>query len=523
MNIYLLKKFINFFVVIVFCLLGLLLNEVVIRAIDGYPVLSITLGEKPKPKRLLTNKTQASDYLTKLPLKDNYDSDLFIESPPLLPKKQPDVFLKNLFKKAQSSVGPVIANLAVREWNKYFLLYSIANGEFNSRFNLYPPETVTFEPCEKNVHPYYRFPQNVTMPSGLVTNSFGWRGHDLNLNKPANTIRVCFLGASTTISPHHYAHSYPEYIEHWLNLWAKKNKFNIQFEIMNTGREAIISSDIAAIFRQEAALLAPDIVIYYEGATQFYHYTKLLKNVKTSAPDFDSQEKGILYFVGKTEKYSAVGRRLKELLLKIYKKEIISEPIKPNYTLEFPQDVDEQNPDISNNNLPLDLSTILKDFDTIKKNTHNIGCHFILTSFVWLPYNGLLLDRTRHKLIYEHIHRTYWPLTYDNIKRLTDFQNRVFHLYAIANQMDFIDVSYFFPRDPDLFIDTIHFTEDGTRLQAWIVFQSLLPIIQKSIESGNLPRPNREYITEHPCLRKGIKNGLKLFQEAANDKGKMLK
>lgn len=440
-----------------------------------------------------------------------------------MPKKQPDIFLMNLFKKAQSSGCKGIAPYTIREWNKLFLLDCIATGDFNSLFNCYPPETVIFEPCEKSVHPSYRFPQNVTTPRGLVTNSFGWRGHELNLNKPANTIRICFLGASTTISPHQYAYSYPEYIEHWLNVWAKKNRFNIQFEIMNTGREAISSSDIAAIFRQEAAPLEPDIVIYYEGANQFSDYTKLLKKTEKTAPGFDSQEKGILFFVDKTQKYSAVGRRLKELLLKIYKKEFVAEPIKPNYTLKFPHGVDEHKPDISNKNLPLDLSTILKDLDTINKDAHKIGCQFILTSFVWLPYKGLILDRMRHQSIYEYTNRTYWPLTYDDIKRLGDFQNRVFHLYAIANQIDFIDVSHFFPRDSDLFIDTVHFTEDGTRLQAWIVFQSLLPIIRKRIESGTLPRPDREYITEHPCIRKGIRNGFKLLKEAANDKGKMLK
>lgn len=517
-----LKKIINFFVLMVFCFLGFLFAEIILRAIDNYPIFSITLGNKPQPKILKTNKTKAYNYSIKLPLKDNFDNDLFLENPPLQPKNQPDIFLINLFKKAQNS-GQTFPQNAIREWNKLYLLNLIATGEFNSTLNQYPPETVLFEPCEKSIYPYYRFPQNVTTPDGLVTNSFGWRGHELNLNKPANTIRICFLGSSTTVSPHNFAHSYPEYIEYWLNLWAKKNKINVQFEIMNTGREMIDSSSIAAIFRQEAAPLEPDIVIYYEGANQFWYYTQLLKKVETSGPDFNAQEKGIFFIVDKTKKYSAVGRRLKELLLKICKKEFVSEPIKPNYTLEFPRGVDEHNPDISNKNLPLDLSTILKDLDTINRDAKKISCQFILSSFVWLPYKGLILDRMRHQFIYEYINKAYWPLTYDDIKRLADFQDKVFHLYAIANGIDFIDVSYFFPRDPDLFIDAVHFTEDGTRLQAWIVFQSLLPVIRERINNGTLPRPDREYLAEHPCIRKGVRNGLKLLKEAVNDKEKMLK
>ena len=60
---------------------------------------------------------------------------------------------------------------------------------------------------------------------------------------------------------------------------------------------------------------------------------------------------------------------------------------------------------------------------------------------------------------------------------------------------------------PDLFFDAIHFNEDGTRLQAWIVLQGLIPQIRKRIERGELPRPDREYLAEHPCIRPGIRNG----------------
>jgi hypothetical protein len=521
---YIFKNISNFLVFIAFTFFSLVCSEMIMRVIDGYPLFCLKLGDKPKPKIFITDKTQASKYLKNIPLKENYDIDLFLDDPPLLPTNQPDIFLMSLFKKAQNSRLPWIPAYAIKEWNKFFLVYLIEKGEFcNNDFNQYPSETVIFEPCENSFFPYYRFPQNVTMPTGLVTNNFGWRGHELKLNKPENTIRLCFLGASTTVGSHNFPHSYPEFIEHWLNVWAKNNRLNIRFEIMNTAREATASSDIEAIFRQEAAFLEPDIVIYYEGANQFHHFNELLKTVKPSPPNFGSKEQGILFIVNKTQKYSAMGRRLKELLLKIYKKDFLSEPPKPNYILEFPVGIDEYNPDIFKNNLPLDLSTILRDLDSIHKNADRMGCQFVLTSFIYLPYKGLIFERTRQQLMYNYINRMFWPLTYSDIKRLADFQNRVFSLYAIANHIDFIDVSYFFPRDSDLFIDTVHFTEDGMRIQAWITFQGLLPIIRKSIESGKLPRPDQEYIMEHPCIRKGMRNGFSLLKEAANGKENSLK
>ena len=184
-----------------------------------------------------------------------------------------------------------------------------------------------------------------------------------------------------------------------------------------------------------------------------------------------------------------------------------SEPLKPDYIVEYPKGVDENNPDISSKNLPLKLPMILRDLDSLLENSNKTGCHLVLSSFVWLPYEGMLLDPVRHESISQNINEKHWPLKYADFKRLSDFQNKVFALYAKAHHLDFIDVSYFFPRNPDLFIDAIHFTDEGIRLQAWIVFQELIPIIRQKIESGKLPRPDQEYINEHPCIRPGIRNG----------------
>ena len=53
-------------------------------------------------------------------------------------------------------------------------------------------------------------------------------------------------------------------------MWLKANNYSLQAEIINAGREGIGSSDIAAILEQEVLPLAPDYVIYYEGANDLY-------------------------------------------------------------------------------------------------------------------------------------------------------------------------------------------------------------------------------------------------------------
>src|SRR6185295_20298650 len=79
-----------------------------------------------------------------------------------------------------------------------------------------------------------------------------------------------FVGASTTVGHHSLPFSYPEYVIHWLNLWAARSGQPVRFDGINAGREGLISASIAAIVRQEIVAAEPDLVVYYEGANQFW-------------------------------------------------------------------------------------------------------------------------------------------------------------------------------------------------------------------------------------------------------------
>src|SRR5262249_30185557 len=61
-----------------------------------------------------------------------------------------------------------------------------------------PMPLLAFDPPGGSQHPVYRFRPGRTRPDGLTTNHFGWRGPDVPLDKPPGTIRIAFVGASTT-------------------------------------------------------------------------------------------------------------------------------------------------------------------------------------------------------------------------------------------------------------------------------------------------------------------------------------
>jgi hypothetical protein len=164
------------------------------------------------------------------------------------------------------------------------------------------------------------------------------------------------------------------------------------------------------------------------------------------------------------------------------------EPPKPYYRLDWPDAVDEQKPPVDSPYLPLALPTIVKDLDSIQASLASIGGQLALCSFEWLARDGMRLSPIRHQFIHKQLNTVLWPLRYADIRRLADFQNRTFRRYALDRRIPFVDVAGSLPQDPDLFSDAIHLTDTGERIKAWIVFQQLLPILRRQMESGQLPR-----------------------------------
>jgi hypothetical protein len=149
--------------------------------------------------------------------------------------------------------------------------------------------------------------------------------------------------------------------------------------------------------------------------------------------------------------------------------------------------VDEQSPDVDSPALPLQLPVIVRDLDRIRAAIQPAGGQLVVASFVWLARDGLALSGGGHWYIYQQLNRNYWPLRYAEIRRLADFQNRLFRRYAASRGAGFVDVAGWMPLDPDLFEDAIHTTWAGERLKAWIVFQQLVPMLRGELESGRLP------------------------------------
>jgi hypothetical protein len=176
------------------------------------------------------------------------------------------------------------------------------------------------------------------------------------------------------------------------------------------------------------------------------------------------------------------------------------EPRKPPSRINWPSEVSEQDPALDSPKLPMDLPNIVACLDIMRTALARIHAELVLSSFVWIVHDGMELDLGRDLTLYNYLNRTYWPYTYAEMRRLVDFQNRVFEKYARVHQLPFVDMAAEFPQDPALAGDAIHLRYQGLVLQAWIYLQHLIPMIEARLADGRLPRARAAAQRVHPAF-----------------------
>lgn len=368
-----------------------------------------------------------------------------------------------------------------------------------------PDSILAFPSPDGLPFPGYRYPAAVTLPDGLATNNLGFRGPDLAVDKPTRTVRIACVGASITVDGHHFAYSYPELLQTWLDRWAQARGFDVRFEVINAGREAIKSSDVRAIVRHELLPLDVDFVVYHEGANQC-GLPEMQKHVELDATatelqappaDLAKLATASSPLLGEARAHSTLLRRGLGVL-GFGKQQ--PEPAKPAQTLRLPPGLDEQNPDPAAAGPFLQMGMVLADLAQMQQACKQAGATLVVTSFPWFCTPGARLATHERHSIYTHLNVTFWPLSYESIRRLTDLQNRVLLAWADKNGAPAIDVAAGLPRDPSLFIDAYHTTEPGSRLRAWLVAAGLIPLLERELTAGTLPRADRQPDAAHPGL-----------------------
>lgn len=471
---------------------GLAASEGAIRSIDGYTLATVRLV-RPAPRGGAVDDLVAS-YVGRIPTAPDVDRRWFALDPTPVTRPADE----KLEKRFWSHPGRELAS--VYDWNREFVRSSVCEYPLLYEAMIKPLDDVyTYTPHDGGRWPPFRFPQGTRLPTGLVTNAFGWRGPDVPLSKPHGAVRIAFVGASTTVGPHGDPFSYPDYIRHWLAVWGEQRHPGVRFEVVNAGREGVNSTIIGAIVREEVVPIDPDLVVYYEGSNQFWPADFI--DWPGGAPPKRETAVPPALQPWAIERYSALAVRLHGLRDRLSSR--WREPVKPPLTVKWPVSLDEADPQLDAPQLPVNLSTILSDLDGIRSALRPTGARFALSSFVWCVFDGMRFDPGAKPGLYGYLNTTFWPFSYGHMRRLADFQNHVFAKYAAAHDAAFLDVARDYPLDPQLFGDAIHMGPAGVKLMAWVSFQQLLPYVAGRIAAGEWPRPASLHLAAHPGFDAG--------------------
>ena len=475
--------------------------ELAARIVDGYRLTSVRLellpGRRPRvaanqrsAAKKWVGESDALAYVRDMPVAPGVDRDWFASPVPERPPVEPDAELVARMERYKD-VGDERPNYV---WNWQEVLAAVCRGEHADssgvlrRFD----DFFVFNPTDGSAEPPYRYLQGAAYTSGLKTNAFGWRGADIPLAKSSATIRIAFVGASTTGGPHGEPYSYPELVGLWLNRWASAHHPGISFEVINASRDGVHSNSLPAIVRQELLPMDPDLVYYdYDGANQFWPGDFVMTTVSprtTAAQPAD----GLLSCC------SVVARRLARVLRGAI--DSGAEPAKPPLDVQWPRDLDERDPDLAYPHLPIQLPQLLSDMDTARREVAEEGGVVAFASVASLVYPGMVLDPVDDGRTLSLLNTGYWPFTYKHIRRYLDFRTRVLRKYAAAHGLPFVDEDGLFPRDARLFTDLVHLTRAGIHLQAWIVFNGIMPMIERRLALHEWPRPARRSLSAHPAF-----------------------
>ena len=478
---------------IISSVVSFLLLEFALRFLGGFEPFSW-----PLKRAVVIREEQQPDEEFLRPFLDTWHTgddlgisrDWFLSSPELLEKSEILAEHKERWERLgrRSWVNYILNEHALLDWKN--------RPRLRGLLSVPPiPEFVYLAPGPAgDTTPAYRYPPSVTLPTGLATNAFGHRGPEFNLGKPDACIRIACLGASTTVGGHDLPFSYPELLQHWLNLWCKELVPGIRVEVINGGREAIQPEDSVGILRYEISPFEPDLVVYYEGWNHVMA-SELLELESTEGGDLPppgddrSSREHHLAIAAYWDRLRSRGTLLEEIP-------------HPAQALKIPESFNANDPDPFSQQEVLLWEPVLSAMEDLRTLTDQMGAELLVCTYSVFCHEGLKLDAQTSRSLHRWLNQRCWPMSYASIEQFAAIQNRRVRNWARHRKVPLLDVAGLTPRDPSLFRDGIHASSLGTRVRAWIVFQELIPHLSRLLESGSLPRldPRAFPPTTHPHL-----------------------
>jgi lysophospholipase L1-like esterase len=281
----------------------------------------------------------------------------------------------------------------------------------------------------------------------LNINALGFRGPEIAPEKPPNTIRIAFLGASTTFCAEvsSDADTWPQLVTERLRAAYPDRRF----EYINAGVPGYTLATTTRNFRGRVAPLKPDIVVFYEATNDLT--TNITTQAERQGIRASSGDQNLSWLSHHSLLVYLVEKNLQVRRLQSDADALAGALKVPSETLAQPY---EKN-----------LATLA---DTVRDVTDRI---------VFVTFSSRIrANQTPEQRNQAAATARYYMPSRAVADLITDFEayNAAMRRVAGDKHITLIEVAERIPGDADHFVDSVHFTDKGSHLMADIVGTGLL-------------------------------------------------
>lgn len=391
-------------------------------------------------------------------------------------------------------------------WNDAWLAHP--NADFVALIKRQKTSTLfAFPSYDGTPFPRFRlYPSTDFAPAPWATNRWGWFGADTGVRKPRKTIRVGIIGDSTSHN------MYALNLQTYLDAWAIQRGIDLQFQVFSAGRQGLGFDDELAVLKYELGPMGLDYVYEY-FAPRFSlnppimtSFSNLSSSRRPPTPSLQQSHTSVLVRTALARFFtvSALAAYLEEAVDDNSQQMILAEPTKPAVKLMLPPRPSKPADlvEVEKSSYFKELTAHLHAFKTAAEEIHAIP--FASTEHLNVR-DGMLLRASVNRHLFEVVNGPlFWPFTYADLRQMLAVHNATIRLWAKANAVTLVDIDGRFPARPELAFDPWHDNEFGQKLRAWVIFQAMLPRLERDIRTGQVPRPNGIDTDVHPYLDKPI-------------------
>ena len=362
------------------------------------------------------------------------------------------------------------------------------------------PTLFAFASYDGSPFPAFRlYPNTDFAPTNEVTNRWGWLGADTGVRKPPHTVRVGIIGDSTSHN------MYALNLQSFLEVWAKHHGYEVKFEVFSIGRQGLGRDDELAALKYELGPMGLDYVYQY-FAPLFYWDLRALAKLPPGNDDQLPLSHRAAYLAPLLDGYSVSGvaRWAHDHMTLAAPDSLLTEPPKRRVIWQLPQGT-RDHVVLSEARRSEYFGWLIGHLDAFKATAESIKATPLVSTERVCVWDGMTLRKGKNQHLYDVLNGPqFWPFTYADLRRMADAHNRVIEAWAAANAVTVVDIDGRMPARPAMCNDPWHDIFIGHRMRAWLIFQAMLPQLERDLRTGAVPRANGIDSDVHPYLSKPI-------------------